>query len=74
MFNKQWVLWLFSHHSSASGESKLAGSKERLGKNSVVEKIEEKKRLKLLGLHRKTIKPQDKGLAPSMQGHRCPLE
>ena len=33
-------------------------------KNIAVKEIEERKRLIFLGLHRKPIKPQDKGLAP----------
>ena len=33
-------------------------------KNIAVKKIEERKRLIFLGLHRKPIKPQDKGLEP----------
>ena len=36
-------------------------------KNIAVKEIEERKRLIFLGLHRKPIKPQDKGLALFME-------
>ena len=41
--------------------------KERLRKNSVVKKIEEKKRLIFLGLHKKLIKTQKRDLLCSFR-------
>ena len=50
------------------------GKREREQMNVAVKKVEERKRLIFLGLPRKLIKFQDKKLAPSTLGHRCPLE